>query len=882
MVFARNSRSEASEDRSQGAAAPEPSVSKRGRVIDPFAAEKAFPDPTALAEKVVFKLWSEGVVKGRAIEQARREAGEKLRLDQALTRFRLANPEDVAAALAEEMNAPLTVERDFPEKPVMKDHLPWRFVREAMALPLEDDGETLVLAMADPLDDYALRAIAMKTRRKISVKVACANRLEREFDRLYPIADRRMQRALPAPSRQDEKSGQARAIADRSAQPRSAQPRSGDERPAPDRGTQDRKLQDRKLQERPTDAPLNARRAQPVETGARAAFASAAPSFVRRRKDAPDQAQPSALTQNRTSDARPMTLRNEELVEETSRDLERDLARSSAPVNAPSEVEKDAKPKKKSGWGIGRPSFVRPRRVTLKNKVERSAVRAEEHAAPELHVRDARRQAETQPERNDQMRADAPRRDGLRPDEMRREEMRREEAPRAAMRRDEEGRRETRPTPRSAEGGAPAHAPRQQPAPKPVQTQRSGADPEQAALAASAPGSIAAQVREQVAARRAERERAAAEGRGVGPIPDELDDDFDLSMPPPPKREPLDEDAPLRFGEIHGHASAARAKTSPSRLKVLEQMREALGLRGGAATKDVPTSAEKKAVVEAAPEGDNRDEKLRYQAAEALKARAEMNAATPPTAVRLPQVEPLKRFHGAASEQAKAGGEKDLLAGIAVDPAAKRALDEAQAAQDGLILVAGPSGSGKIDTVRRLAALRAGDKSEAKRFDEPGVTFPRDSEFRVYWGEIRDAESAEAAARAAMNGALVIATLDAASAPASPGRLIALGLPPYALASGLRAVLAQKMDEKGCTRCAETGRGPGGADCQECGGDGRSESVRIGESMVLDDAMRALILSDAPEEAYRHAMQAATKKSSGAARPATLSSRREKAGEARL
>ena len=144
----------------------------------------------------------------------------------------------------------------------------------------------------------------------------------------------------------------------------------------------------------------------------------------------------------------------------------------------------------------------------------------------------------------------------------------------------------------------------------------------------------------------------------------------------------------------------------------------------------------------------------------------------------------------------------------------------------------------------------------------------------MYWGEIRDAESAEAAARAAMTGALVIATLDAASAAASPNRLVALGLPPYALASSLRLVLSQSMDEASCTRCAETGRSVKGGDCEECGGDGRTETVRIGEAMLLDDALRALILSAAPEDAFRHAILAADKKNRNLGRAPTEAQRR--------
>lgn len=898
MVFARKSRSDEAAKNASGGSAPHlknngPTPSSLGRIVDPFAADQAFPDPASMAEKVVFKLWSDGAVKGRAIEQARREAGDKLRLDQALTRLRLANPELVASALAEQIQAPMAQERDFPATPVMMDELPSRFVREALALPLADDGETLVLAMADPLDDYALRAIAMKTRRRLAVKVACANRLEAEIFRLYPLTDMRGQRALPAPKRERAATEERAPAPMRPAA--EARPRDGAAPVTPN-------FVRRRASPAPEAAPERRPQRRDVAIDRAEEARSARPARPPLSPSAPLEASAFSprIAPQRASDDRPAPPRqaearvSEELVEETARNLARDLEldrdhqfdddpeldREPAPSEGPREsLGEAARPRageRRAGAGrptrrpesaplgeqepldlvgeaapvepggaMPRPKFIRPRRVTLKNKVERVSV----------PKRPADRPADRPVERADE-----------RIDE---ETSLRQAHPRAV----EPGPVEPRP----------AESLPVEPRPAPMTTAPESA-PEDV-LAAAAPGAIAAKVREQVAARRAERERAAAEGRGIGPIPD---DDFDalddhkFAIPAPerqaePPKAPA-EDAPLRFGEIRGHAAAARAKTSPTRRRVLDQVRAALGL--GAAK---PEPAEDELVVErAAQEPVDRDS-IRYQAASALEERAEKAPEIP--ALRLPKVETLKHFgtpkdRPAASASALAGGPRRAatagefgVAGLSVESAARAAVDEAKSVSDGLILVAGQSGSGKIETVRKFAEARAAGRVELQRFDKPGATFPRDSEFRVYWGEICDAESAEAAARAAMTGALVVATLDASNAAAAPGRLIALGLPPYALASSLRVVLAQRIEEKGCTRCAETGRGAAGSECAECGGQGRAESFRIGDAMRLDDAMRALILSDAPEDAYRHAIDAAAKKAETGAGAAPLAGR---------
>ncbi|MEM9726812.1 MAG: ATPase, T2SS/T4P/T4SS family, partial [Pseudomonadota bacterium] len=331
---------------------------------------------------------------------------------------------------------------------------------------------------------------------------------------------------------------------------------------------------------------------------------------------------------------------------------------------------------------------------------------------------------------------------------------------------------------------------------------------------------------------------------------------------------------PLRSGEVDGHASVARSRTSQARRKLLAEVRKVISPRRDAEAHEADPS-----VVSDREDG----RALRYQASDAAAARQRSGAQDPP-ASEISSPEPLAQAPEALKTRLRADGPPrapvaetigavpQLARPNALDlAAALAALPEVDHADEGLILLVGPSGSGKIATARALAERRAAGVTKAQRFDEPGAAparpqhakidenGDRDDEpvFTVYWGEIRDAESAEAAARAAMGGALVIAALDAPNTAAAPPRLIELGLPPYALASSLRAVATQRLEERGCTRCAETGRDVRGEVCAECGGAGRIEIVEIGETLILDDATRALILSDAPEEAFQHAIAAA-------------------------
>ncbi len=159
---------------------------------------------------------------------------------------------------------------------------------------------------------------------------------------------------------------------------------------------------------------------------------------------------------------------------------------------------------------------------------------------------------------------------------------------------------------------------------------------------------------------------------------------------------------------------------------------------------------------------------------------------------------------------------------------ARNALEDALDRPDGLILVTGPTGSGKTATLH--AALRRLNTPERNicavedpvEVETPGVTqvavnrragidfaqalraFLRQDPDVIMIGEIRDAETAAIAIKAAQTGHLVLSTLHTRSAPGAVERLAQMGLPGYDLASSLSLVVAQRLVRRLCPACRDT------------------------------------------------------------------------------
>ncbi len=159
---------------------------------------------------------------------------------------------------------------------------------------------------------------------------------------------------------------------------------------------------------------------------------------------------------------------------------------------------------------------------------------------------------------------------------------------------------------------------------------------------------------------------------------------------------------------------------------------------------------------------------------------------------------------------------------------------------NGLILVTGPTGSGKTTTLyTALAELNAPDRKlftveDPIEYDIPGInqiqvnpaigfdfatalrSILRQDPNIIMIGEIRDLETAEIACRAALVGRLVLSTLHTNSAAQAVTRLKDLGVPEYLLEATLKGVLEQSLEISICDAC-------NGAGCKNCGGSGSSK-----------------------------------------------------------
>ena len=210
----------------------------------------------------------------------------------------------------------------------------------------------------------------------------------------------------------------------------------------------------------------------------------------------------------------------------------------------------------------------------------------------------------------------------------------------------------------------------------------------------------------------------------------------------------------------------------------------------------------------------------------------------------------------------------------------------------GIILVTGPTGSGKTTTLyASLTEISTGDKniltiedpveysldgiSQVQVNTKKGLTFSaglrsflRQDPDVMMVGEIRDLETAEIAIRAAITGHLVFSTVHTNDAPSTVTRLIDLGLEPYLVSSSLVLVIAQRLVRTLCSACKEwclpnddqiaqlkgmgfdLGQLPDGKlavspGCTECFNSGYQGRVAIYEMLPMEEGVRALITEEA-------------------------------------
>ena len=209
----------------------------------------------------------------------------------------------------------------------------------------------------------------------------------------------------------------------------------------------------------------------------------------------------------------------------------------------------------------------------------------------------------------------------------------------------------------------------------------------------------------------------------------------------------------------------------------------------------------------------------------------------------------------------------------------------------GIILISGPTGSGKTTTLYTLLSEKNTDEVNIITIEDPveiripglnqvqvnvkaGMTFAsglrsvlRQDPDICLVGEIRDGETAEIAMRAAITGHLVFSTIHTNDAVSSINRLIDMGLEPYMVSSALVGVISQRLVRRICTNCRESFdpdeydreylrldagqklyRGKGCTECNEKGYKGR---IAIHEIVTITRKMKALLEKRASEDEMR-------------------------------
>jgi type IV pilus assembly protein PilB len=243
----------------------------------------------------------------------------------------------------------------------------------------------------------------------------------------------------------------------------------------------------------------------------------------------------------------------------------------------------------------------------------------------------------------------------------------------------------------------------------------------------------------------------------------------------------------------------------------------------------------------------------------------------------------------------KEGEKAKSLAQVGLNDTDRAKLEGAISEPQGLVLITGPTGSGKTSTLYAALALRIDPAINVVTLEDPvegeiagvnqtqineraGLTFAgglrtilRQDPDVVMVGEIRDPETASIAMQASMTGHLVMSTLHTNDAPSAVGRLLDMGVEPYLITSSLTLVVAQRLARVPCQRCAEPVeanprtlellgldpstvdtsrlvRGPGCGSCSQTGYQGR---IGLFQVLTVTRHLRELVVARAPESALR-------------------------------
>ncbi|HUX12341.1 MAG TPA: GspE/PulE family protein [Spirochaetia bacterium] len=237
-----------------------------------------------------------------------------------------------------------------------------------------------------------------------------------------------------------------------------------------------------------------------------------------------------------------------------------------------------------------------------------------------------------------------------------------------------------------------------------------------------------------------------------------------------------------------------------------------------------------------------------------------------------------------------------LLDELGLDESQVQSIRRCVAFPHGLLLITGPTGSGKTTTLTAILQEIRSDERKIVTIEDPveyaidgicqiptndliGLSF--DSLLRrvvrqdpnvIMIGEIRDAATAQLAVRAAQTGRLVLSTLHTSDAVSAISRLVNMGIEPHLIAGVLRAVVAQRLVRRVCPDCARTvAATPAendalelngithaslmhGAGCSRCAGTGYRGRVALAELFVVDCDFAQMIASRAHSSALAAAL----------------------------
>jgi type IV pilus assembly protein PilB len=244
---------------------------------------------------------------------------------------------------------------------------------------------------------------------------------------------------------------------------------------------------------------------------------------------------------------------------------------------------------------------------------------------------------------------------------------------------------------------------------------------------------------------------------------------------------------------------------------------------------------------------------------------------------------PLVSGESAVLRVLDSGGRPLTLGELGMADGDRARVETALRRSHGAILSTGPTGSGKTTTLYAAVGVVSTPEKNLMTIEDPveyrlplvkqmqvferaGITFAsglrsivRADPDIIMVGEMRDRDSAKIAIEAALTGHLLLSSLHTNSAPATPARLVDMGIEPYLVASSLECVVGQRLVRRLCPDCRRPTRVPGpdaGPDggevevfeavgCPRCGDSGYRGRIGLFEVMTVTERIRSLIVRHA-------------------------------------